>query len=128
MQYTVPNIDAVTLASDVTQVNTVPGVAGAATLTVTNAGNVPETIDFSSSSSTGLTVDGLQTLTLNPGDSDTEVISLTPSATTPLNSLLQTTITATFGPAGAPVTQTLPLVSTSSCQARTPLPTPRRPL
>ena len=82
VQYTVPNIDAVTLASDVAQVNTVPGMAGAATLTVTNAGNVPETIDFSSSSSTGLTVDGLQTLTLNPGDSGTEVISLTPSDTT----------------------------------------------
>ena len=107
MQYTVPNIDAVTLASDVSQVNTVPGVAGEATLTVTNAGNVPESIALSSSSSTGLTVDGLQTLTLNPGDSGTEVISLTPSAATPLNSLLQTTITATFGPAGAPVTQTL---------------------
>jgi uncharacterized membrane protein len=107
--FTIPAIDGITLASNPIQVNAQPGIPGTATLTVTNVGNLTETVTLSSSSSAGLTVNGLQTVTLAPGQSATETISLTPSAQTPFNSILAATITATFGPAGAPVTQTLPI-------------------
>ncbi|HKI37475.1 MAG TPA: hypothetical protein VKA46_36810 [Gemmataceae bacterium] len=105
--FTIPAVDGITLSSNPVQVNTLPGVTGTATLTVTNVGNVSETVTLSSSSSAGLTVSGLQTVTVPAGQSSTETVSCTPSAQTPLNTTLQTTITATFGPANAPLTQTL---------------------
>ena len=42
-----------------------------------------------------------------PGQSTTETITLTPDASTPLNSFLQATLTATYGPSATPLTQTL---------------------
>src|SRR5207244_5040123 len=43
------------------------------------------------------------------GQSATETVTLTPAASTPLKSTLQATFTATFGPSGAPQTQTVQL-------------------
>jgi hypothetical protein len=45
-------------------------------------------------------------VTLAVGQSTTEMITLTPDASTPLNSTIDATITATFGPAASPATQT----------------------
>ena len=55
----------------------------------------------------GLTLTGLAPVSLAVGQSTTETITLTPDASTPLNSTLDATITATFGPSAAPQTQTL---------------------
>jgi uncharacterized membrane protein/transglutaminase-like putative cysteine protease len=105
--FTIPAVDAISLASSPDDVNTLPGVAGTATLTVTNVGNASETVTLAASTSAGLTVSGLQKLTVAAGQSATETISYTPSASTPYNSTLGATITATFGPADAPQTQSV---------------------
>ncbi len=106
--FTVPAIDAVTVTASPSSVNTTPGVAASDTLTITNVGNVPQTnISFASSNSAGLSVSGLAPLSLAVGQSTTETVTFTPSASTPLNSILQSTITATYGPTTSPQTQTL---------------------
>src|SRR5262249_50779102 len=103
-----PAIEAVNVTSNPTAVNTTPGGTAIATLTVQNAGNVTEnSVTFAVTGPAGLTVSGLLPLTLSPGQSVTENITLTPDAATPLNSTLTPTITETYGPADAPLTQTL---------------------
>ena len=57
--------------------------------------------------SSGLTLTGLTPVSLAVGQSTTETITLTPDASTPLNSTLDATITATFGPSASPETQTV---------------------
>ena len=79
------------------------------TITLTNVGNVPENNSRSPRhATTGLTVSRPRLRSsLMPGQSTTETITLTPDASTPLNSMLQATLTATFGPSASPLTQTL---------------------
>src|SRR5208282_1552300 len=80
-------------------------------LTITNVGNVPENaIKLAATSSSGLALSGLAPLSLAVGQSMTETITLTPAAATPLSSDLAATITATYGPASSPLTQTLNMV------------------
>ncbi|MGA7497961.1 MAG: MBG domain-containing protein, partial [Isosphaeraceae bacterium] len=105
--FTVPEIDAVTLTSDPPSMNAAPGATATDSVTITNAGNVPENVMLSASATSGLTVAGLSDVSLQPGQSATESVALTPDAATPLNSFLQATITATFGPSDSPQTQTL---------------------
>ena len=84
-----------------------PGVAVTDTLTLTNVGNVAENnITLTDTLPSGLTLTGLAPVSLAVGQSTTETITLTPDASTPLNSTLEATITATYGPSAAPVTQT----------------------
>ena len=107
---TIPAIDAVALTSNPTTVNAIPGAAATDTLTISNAGNLDEnSITLSGTTSAGLTLTGLAPVSLAVGQSTTETITLTPIATTPLNSILGATITATYGPSGSPLTQTLDL-------------------
>ncbi len=105
--FTVPAIHAVTLTSDPGSINTTPGVAASTVITLTNVGNVDESIALASTQSSGLSLVGLSLASLAPGGSLTESISLLPAASTPLNSALSATITATFGSTSSPVTQTL---------------------
>ena len=109
--FTVPAIDAVTISGSPTSVNTTPGVGATDTLTITNVGNVPENnIMLAATTSSGLTISGLAPLSLAVGQSATETVTLTPATATPLNSMLQATITATYGPSSAAQTQTLNMV------------------
>jgi uncharacterized membrane protein len=107
--FTVPAIDAIALTGKPTTVNTPPGVQTTDTLTLSNVGNVQESITLSSTTFPGLTLTGLAPVTLSLGQSKTETIMLTPDPSTPLNSSLSSTITATFGPSAMPVMQTLAL-------------------
>ena len=108
---TVPAIDALSITGSSTSVNTTPGVAATDTLTITNVGNVPENnVTLAASNSSGLTLSGLAPLSLAVGQSNNETITLTPAATTPLNSQLQSTVTATYGPSASPQTQSLDFV------------------
>lgn len=105
---TVPAIDALTITASPASVNTTPGADATATITITNAGNVPEgNVTFDVTPSAGLMVSGLTPLSLDVGQSVTRTITLTPSASTPLNSSLTASIVAGFGPSSAPATQTL---------------------
>ncbi|HEY2784103.1 MAG TPA: transglutaminase domain-containing protein [Fimbriiglobus sp.] len=106
--FTMPAVHAVTLLSTPSTVNSTPGVAGNATLSLQNVGNVSETVALSDVLPAGLAVAGLPaSINLTPGQSTTIPLTLTPTASTPLNSNLVSTITATFGPAATPVTQQL---------------------
>ena len=107
---TVPAIDALTLTGNPTSLNTTTGTPVTETLTITNAGNVPENnVTLTSSLPTGLTLTGLTPVSLQPGQSMTETVTVTPAASTPLNSHLTTTITATFGPSSSTQTLTIPV-------------------
>jgi len=105
--FTVPEIDAVTVTGNPSSVNTTPGTPVSDTITLTNAGNVPETVSLAETLPSGLTASALTPASLAVGQSTTETITLTPDASTPLNSTLNATITATFGPSASPETQTV---------------------
>jgi uncharacterized membrane protein/sugar lactone lactonase YvrE len=107
--FTVPAIDAITLTSTPTTLNTTLGAPVSATLTLTNAGNVPETVSLADTLPAGLTASSLSPVSLAVGQSMTETVTLTPAASVPLNSTLQATITATYGPSASPQTQTVAL-------------------
>jgi uncharacterized membrane protein len=103
VQFTMPTIDAITLSS-------VPISAFNFTyVTATNVGNVTESFAESASGSPGVTQVGLITFdrTLAPGQSITDPVTINTSGSTPPNSDLQLTVTATYGPANAPLTQSL---------------------
>jgi len=111
---TVPEVDSLSVTATPTAPNTTPGAPVTSTLTVTNVGNVAETdVALTSVQSPGLTVTGLAPASLAVGQSTTETVTLTPAASTPLNNMLDATITATFGPPAAPATQTLDIAVNS---------------
>jgi uncharacterized repeat protein (TIGR01451 family) len=106
--FTVPNIDAIAMTATPTALSTIPGGPVTDTITFTNAGNVAENnITLTDTLPSGLALTGLAPVSLAVGQSNTETITLTPSSSTPLNSTLDATVTATFGPSAAPVTQTV---------------------
>ncbi len=108
--FIVPAINALAVTSTPVSLNTLPGVGVTDTITITNVGNVPETnIALAATLPGGLTATGLAPLTLAVGQSATEIVTFTPSASTPLGSTLGATITATFGPSTALQTQSLSL-------------------
>ena len=124
--FTVPAIDALTVTSNPVALNTTPGAAVTDVITITNVGNVAENnIALASTTSSGLTLTGLQTVSLDVGQSTTETITVTPDASTPLNSALQATITATFGASNA--TQTLELPVNVVVPGARPSPPPPSP-
>ncbi len=105
--FTVPDIDAVTVTASPTALSTIPGGPVTDTITLTNVGNVAEdNITLTGTLPSGLTLSGLAPVSLAVGQTTTETITLTPDTSTPLNSTLDATITATFGPSASPVTQT----------------------
>ncbi len=104
--FTMPEIPAITLASDPTQLSSTPGTPVSSILTITAVGNAPASnVTLAINASPGLTVSGLTSpITLNAGDSINQSLTLTPAANAPLNSTLTATITATFGTESAPQT------------------------
>ena len=67
--------------------------------TTPNLGNLAETVNLSSVLAAGLTMTGLPpSVTLQPNQSTTVPITLTPAVNTPLNSTRSATITAQFNP------------------------------
>ncbi len=109
LTFTIPNIDAVTLTCAPVSINTIPGGSSNGLLTITNAGNVPEDINLSSVASTGLTISGLADLALQQGQSGAETIGIATDSSVSLESFLQTTITASYGPSDASLSATLQL-------------------
>ena len=95
--FVVPAVHAITLDADPPEVTTTPGLQIQTVLVVEARGNVPDTVDFTVYAPPGLTVDGIQQLTLNPGELQVLFVTLTPDAGTPLNSALSARIEATFG-------------------------------
>jgi uncharacterized membrane protein len=107
VSFAMPAVDAVTLTSTPGALSSTPGAPATATITLSNVGNVPETVSLSSATAAGLTASALAPVSLAAGQSTTVTVTLTPDASAPLNSILDETVTATFGPSAAPVSQTL---------------------
>ena len=105
--FTVPEIHGVALTSDPPAVSTTPGSPVSATFTLTAAGNAPETVDLTATLPSGLSADALGSVSLGVGETATRILTVTPSSGTPLNTTLTAVITAKFGPAATPVTQTI---------------------
>ncbi|HEV3344414.1 MAG TPA: DUF4214 domain-containing protein [Pirellulales bacterium] len=99
VSFTMPTIDAVTVASNPASVTSTPGSPTTATVTITNAGNVTANAALSATTDSGLTASGLPSsqVSVGIGKSVTQTITLTPSATAALNSTLTATVNA--GPA-----------------------------
>jgi uncharacterized membrane protein len=97
--FTMPAIDAVTIASNPVHVSTVPGLPATATVTLENVGNVAASAALTFSTDSGLTLTGLSAtpITLAIGQTATETVDLTPAAAVPLNTTLQATVNV--GPA-----------------------------
>jgi uncharacterized membrane protein len=97
--FTMPAIDAVTIASNPVQVSTVPGLPATATVTLQNVGNVAASAALNFTTDTGLTLTGLSAtpIMLAIGQTATETVQLTPASNVPLNSTLAATVNV--GPA-----------------------------
>jgi uncharacterized membrane protein/transglutaminase-like putative cysteine protease len=107
--FTIPAIDAVTMTANQPSLSSTPGVAATTTLTLTNVGNVPETVTLTATLPSGVTAGAFTPVTLQPGQSTNVPLALTPDSTVPLNSAVDVTITATFGSSTTPVTTTTQL-------------------
>ncbi len=105
VNFTVPEIDAVSITAITPGLSTSPGVGAADVLTITNTGNVAENNITLIATGNGLAIAGLAPLSLAPNQSMTETVTITPDASEPLNSLLDATITAIFGPPAALTSQ-----------------------
>src|SRR5262249_9031842 len=108
VMFTLPAVHGVTATAIPAKVSTTPGTPVQATLQLQATGNVPENITFQAGVSGGLTLSGLSQLTLNPGDTANQTITLTPAAETALNTTLAATIDVHFG-AALPETIRIPV-------------------
>lgn len=106
--FTIPEVHGVRLTLDPVAVTTTPALGAQTVLVVESRGNVAETIQFDLDASVGLTVDGLQTVSLNPGERTELLLTLTPDAGIKLNSSLSAAITANFD-GREPVSLTIPV-------------------
>jgi uncharacterized membrane protein len=115
--FIMPSVDGLTLSGDPSAVTVLPGASASTQFTVEAAGNIAENVTLAASLPTGLTLTGLAPLSLSAGQSTTETLQVTAGTSVPLNSTLTVTVTATFGPAGAPLTQTFQILVSVVVQA-----------
>lgn len=95
--FTVPAISAVTSALNPPVLSTTPGVPIETVLTLNAVGNAPAHVTFDVDTPTDVTISGLTQLTLNPGETVTQTLTLTPSAGVLLNSVRSVIISPEFG-------------------------------
>jgi uncharacterized membrane protein len=109
--FTMPVVHAVTLVSNNPTLNVVPGSGWGFSVTLQNAGNVAETVQPTAAIPAGLNLPGgffnFHDVMLAPGQSVVETDTRTADASLSLNSMQTVTVTATYGPAEAPLTQTV---------------------
>jgi uncharacterized repeat protein (TIGR01451 family) len=99
VSFTMPAIEAATVTTTPAQVATTPGMATTATVTITNVGNVAYNPALAVTTDTGLTISGLTLPGMIPvGQSVTETATLTPDASTPLNSILNAIVNVAPAP------------------------------
>lgn len=106
--FSVPEVHSLTLIGDPLLVSTIPGTPVTVQLSLESVGNVPNNITFDVTLAAGLTLNGLNPITVNPGETAVQTLTLTPAAGTPLNTTLAATITANFG-APEPQSLTIPI-------------------
>ncbi|MCA9136679.1 MAG: hypothetical protein KDB00_07970 [Planctomycetales bacterium] len=95
--FVVPEIHGLVLSTDTDKFRTSPGLAVDTELTIQSSGNVPQTVELAALLPDGLDLFGLENVTLNPGESVTQFLTLQPRFDVDLHSTLTTSITADFG-------------------------------
>jgi uncharacterized membrane protein len=108
-----PSVQAAVLTATPTQVTATPGSTSTGTLAVQSVGNIPVTANLTVTTSAGLTLTGLTTpVTIAPGASVTQQITLAVDPSAAQNQPLFATISATYGDPTAPLTADKPAVIT----------------
>jgi len=97
VSFVVPAILGVELSAAPSQARTLVGTPTAVELTIHSTSNVAQSVSFDAEISAGLTVAGLSNLSLDPGQTVTQVLTLTPAADQPIGSELGLLLTADFG-------------------------------
>jgi hypothetical protein len=101
VNFTVPSVAGISLTTAASGLSTTAGTPVPATLTITGAGNGATTVTLTFVADPNLTVAGIQSpATVNPGQTITQNLILTPSLSAPINSVLNVQITGTIGSAG----------------------------
>jgi uncharacterized membrane protein len=95
--FTVPQIYGLSLQATPSTVETPAGTPATVQLTITSDSNVTQTVNFTTNVSSGLNLGGLANLVIQPGQTMTQSITLTPAAGLPANDELGALIQADFG-------------------------------
>jgi uncharacterized repeat protein (TIGR01451 family) len=124
VSFTMPAIAAATVTSNPLAVSTTPGTPTTTTITITNVGNVPYNAALATTTDSGLTISGLSSPGMIPvGQSVTETATLTPEASTALNSTLNATVNVDQAAAQNEVS-VVAVRATSINSAQSPHPSP----
>ena len=101
--FTVPSVSGFSFSAAASAVSTTAGAPVPATLTITGTGNAATTANFTAVADPNLTVTGIQSpVTVNPGQTVTQSLTLTPTPAAPSNSILNVEITGTSGSGSNP--------------------------
>ncbi|HUA86493.1 MAG TPA: dockerin type I domain-containing protein [Bryobacteraceae bacterium] len=94
--FSMPAVQGVALSASPSNISTTPGQGASSTLQIQSTGNVSAEVTLTSSAPSNLTVSGLTSpISLAPGATTTQTITLTPGSGSPLGTELQATITGT---------------------------------
>jgi uncharacterized membrane protein len=104
--FTVPLIDALVATVDTPTVSASPGGSVSENVELNAVGNVTETVSLNAVLPSGVSATGLTSVTVAAGTTVAQPITVSFDASTPPNSMFLATITATYGPAAAPLTAT----------------------
>jgi uncharacterized membrane protein len=111
VSFTMPEVHALSLTTENPTQDVVPGSEWGFTVDLRNDGNVTENVQPTASLPAGLSLPGgffsLHNATLAPGQSVSETATHTADASLPLNSTQTVTVTASYGPVDAPLTQSV---------------------
>ncbi len=101
VNFTVPSVSGISLTAAASVFSTTVGTSVPATLSITGTGNAATVATLTYAADPNLSVAGIQSpVTVNPGQTITQNLTLTPASSAPLNSVLNVQITGTFGSSG----------------------------
>lgn len=95
--FTIPAIYGLSLTALPSALRTSVATPVEVEITITSTGNVIQNVDFDVELSAGLSISGLDDLVLNPGETVTRTVTLTPNADQPIGTELGVNIVANFG-------------------------------
>ncbi|HTQ37661.1 MAG TPA: transglutaminase domain-containing protein [Pirellulales bacterium] len=92
-----PSVEAATFSLSDVSPSTAPGQSVQTQLTINSVGNAPANVTFDVSTPAGIAISGLTSATINPGDSITQALTISPAAGLALNTDYNIVITPQVG-------------------------------
>jgi uncharacterized protein (TIGR03437 family) len=119
--FTMPSVPGISLTATASEASTTASTPVPATLQIAGTGTAAATVTLTFAADPNLTVAGIQSpVTVNPGQTITQNLTLTPSSSAPSNSVLNVQIAGTFGSASSPQKATAGMsLSVEAAQALT---------